>query len=101
MKPRRGAGALVVGVLTTATIGILAPAAQAHGDYSLPLQGYGAMIVDDAHQHVFISSGPTGNGIAVTDFSGRLKQTINGQPGADGLALSDDGSEAVRRAVPR
>src|SRR5689334_13889802 len=94
MQPGRGAGALLVTAITAALIGVVAPAAQANtGDHSLPLPGYGAMAVDDVHKHVFISSGPTGNGVVVTDFYGSVKQTINGQSGADGLALSADGSK--------
>ena len=93
MKPGRGSGALFVGVVTAAMVGVVAPAAQAHGDHSLPIPGYGAMVVDDAHGHVFVSGGPTGNSIAVTDLSGRYKQSIDSEPGADGLALSADGTK--------
>ncbi|WP_345462446.1 hypothetical protein [Actinoallomurus oryzae] len=94
MKPGRGAGALFAGVIAAATLGALAPAAYASsGSSSLPLPGYGAMAVDDAHGHVFVSSGPTGNGIVVTDFYGRVKKTIDNEPGADGLALSADGTK--------
>lgn len=93
MRSRRGTAALVVSAVTAAMIAGLAPAAQANGNPALPLPGYGAMVVDDAHKHVFISSGPTGNSIAVTDMYGRYQKSINSEPGANGLALSADGTK--------
>lgn len=59
---------------------------------SLPLSGFGDIVVDDLHERVFVSGGPSSNGIVVTDFSGRVRRTIENQPGAHGLELSADGT---------
>jgi hypothetical protein len=77
------AAALAATVITTPT----ASAATA-----LPLSGYGDIAVDQAHQRVFISGGPTSNGIVVTTFAGAVVKTINFQSGATGLELSADGT---------
>jgi DNA-binding beta-propeller fold protein YncE len=58
----------------------------------LPLPGFGDVVVDDAREQLFISGGPESQGIVVTDFTGHVKQTIEGQQGATGLVLSEDGS---------
>jgi YVTN family beta-propeller protein len=82
-----------VGCLTAINLAVVfSPAAYAAND-GLPLPNYGDVAVDDAHQHVFVSGGPTTNGVVVTDFSGRVKKTINGQSGAAGLALSADATK--------
>ncbi len=49
------------------------------------------MLVDPAHQHLFISSGSGSTSILVTDYSGQTVATIPNEPGATGLALSPDG----------
>ncbi|MGM1058385.1 YncE family protein [Saccharothrix sp. Mg75] len=58
----------------------------------LPLSGFGDVMVDSAHQRVFVSGGASSNGVAVADFSGRVRTVIENQPGADGLELSADGT---------
>jgi YVTN family beta-propeller protein len=87
---RRG---LLVGtataVMTVASV-LSAPVAAAAEE--LPLSGFGDIAVDDAHERVFVSGGPSSNGIVVTDFSGRVRRTIENQPGAHGLELSADGT---------
>jgi hypothetical protein len=70
---------------------IVAPAAHATGWDPLPLPAFGDMVVDDGHRRVFVSGGPSANGIAVADFSGRVSKTIDKQHGATGLALSEGG----------
>ncbi|WP_052434978.1 hypothetical protein [Streptacidiphilus melanogenes] len=59
----------------------------------VPLQipHYAHMLVDDAHQHLFISEGAGYSQILVTDFSGTKVGEIDNEPGADGLAISPDG----------
>ncbi|MGI5149608.1 YncE family protein [Plantactinospora sp. CA-294935] len=84
--PLRAIAGSAVAAMVIAATG--APA-QADDD-RLPLPNYGDIVVDDVHDRVFVSGGPTTNGIVVTDFSGRVKKTITGQPGATGLALSAD-----------
>ncbi|GAB2968394.1 YncE family protein [Saccharothrix stipae] len=87
-----GRGAVVgfgVAVLTAASV-LSAPAASAAP--ALPLSGFGDVAVDSARQRVFVSGGASSNGIAVADFSGRVRTVIENQPGADGLELSADGT---------
>ncbi len=80
--------------LSVAAVAIAgAPAAAAANDDRLPLPGYGDIAVHDSRQHVFVSGGPATNGVVVTDFSGRVKKSINGQSGATGLVLSADGTK--------
>ncbi|MFF2381292.1 hypothetical protein [Streptomyces sp. NPDC058108] len=83
----------VVAGLTTATVGLTGPAARADGadTAALPLSHYAHMVVDGAHQHLFFSQGAGTTGIVVTDLSGTPVTTIDGEQGADGLALSADG----------
>jgi hypothetical protein len=90
MKLIRGTAAGAVGMAVAAVL-VGAPAASATED-TLPLPNYGDVVVDQTHQRVFVSGGPTANGIVVTDFRGRVTKRIDGQPGATGLELSADGT---------
>lgn len=100
LKTARTAAAALVAA--AATIPMAAPAQALELDeipilgslfaHELPLPGYGDMVVDNAREQIFISGGPTSQGIVVTDFSGHVEKTIEGQPGATGLVLSDDGA---------
>ena len=81
----RRAGA--VGAAALLLTGVTTTAAQADSSTELPLLSYGAIVVDDDHDQVFISGGPSSNGIVVTDFEGRVKKTIPKQSGATGMAL--------------
>ncbi|WP_052443312.1 YncE family protein [Streptacidiphilus neutrinimicus] len=60
----------------------------------VPLQipHYAHMLVDAAHQHLFVSEGTGDSGILVTDFNGQTVATIGNEPGAEGMTLSPDGS---------
>jgi YVTN family beta-propeller protein len=69
----------------------LAAPARANNN-SLQLPGFGAIAVDQAHKHVFVSGGPSANAIAVADFHGDRDKLITGQPGATGMVLSADGT---------
>ncbi|MGW1617891.1 hypothetical protein [Streptomyces sp. NPDC002172] len=82
----------VVAGLTTATVGLAAPAAWADSTASLPLSHYAHMVADPAHQHLFFSQGAGSTGILVTDLSGTPVTTLTDEQGATGLALSADGS---------
>jgi DNA-binding beta-propeller fold protein YncE len=70
---------------------VLAPTARATGAATLPLPAYGAMAVDQAHKRVFVTGGAASNGLVVLDFSGRVVKTLNGQYGATGMTMSQDG----------
>lgn len=84
--------ALLAGVAGLVAAAFVAPTAAQAAD-TLPLPNYGDIAVDDVHQRVFVSGGSTTNGVVVTDFSGKVKKTINGQSGATGLALSADSTK--------
>lgn len=58
----------------------------------IPLAGFGDIVVDTEREQVFVSGGPESNGIVVTDLRGNVEKTIEGQQGATGLALSEDGT---------
>ena len=76
-------------------ISVGVPASTAHAATSaaaLPITQYSHMLVDPAHQHLFITSGSGSGSILVTDYSGQTVATIPDEPGATGLALSSDGS---------
>lgn len=55
---------------------------------SVPLDqtSLGGVVVDDVNEHVFVSN-PSGNSVAVFDFSGNPVKTISGLPGADGMVI--------------
>ncbi|MFD8817809.1 YncE family protein, partial [Streptomyces sp. NPDC059627] len=56
----------------------------------LPVKSTGDIVVDGAHQQVFISD-PSNGKIVVTDYSGNvLKQLTTNLSGVDGLELSAD-----------
>lgn len=83
--------AKLAAVAAMSVMAVVTPAASATGSDPLPLPDYGAMVVDQAHKRVFVSGGPSANGVVVLDFSGRVVKTVGGQYGATGLVLSEDG----------
>jgi DNA-binding beta-propeller fold protein YncE len=84
-----GAVAVAGGV---ASVGLPATSARAATTtVALPISQFSHMLVDPLHQHLFISSAAS-NSILVTDYSGQTVATIANEPGADGLALSSDGT---------
>lgn len=85
---RRRVSAVCAGTLLL--VGLTATAARAADGTALGLPTYGAMVVDDEHSLVFVSGGPSSNGIVVTDFDGRVRKTIGRQYGATGMALNAD-----------
>jgi len=96
------AASAAVAVGSVAAVGLSAMPAHAVGTVTavtLPLSGFSHLVLDPAHQHVFISSAAS-NEILVTDYSGNTVATIANEPGADGLVLSSDGS-AVYAALHR
>ncbi|MFC3573621.1 hypothetical protein ACFOZ0_10135 [Streptomyces yaanensis] len=91
------AAALLLGLTTV--IGPGAADSYAASDVPLPIAHFAHLVVDAAHGHLFISGGAGTDGILVTDLDGGNPTTISGEPGATGLALSDDGS-ALYAALP-
>jgi DNA-binding beta-propeller fold protein YncE len=74
-----------------ATLVAVAAPAQASWDQPLPLPALGALLVDQAHQHVFVSGGPTANTVVVADFFGGTVEKVDGEFGATGMVLGADG----------
>lgn len=101
MKPARllpsAAAVLLVGLTTV--IGPAATGSYAESDIPLPLAHFAHLVVDAPHGHLFISGGAGTDGILVTDLDGGNPTMLGGEPGATGLALSDDGS-ALYAALP-
>ncbi|MEU1306607.1 Ig-like domain repeat protein [Streptomyces shenzhenensis] len=69
----------------------LAATTPAYADSSkiLPVSSAGDIVVDSAHQRVFVSD-PTGGKIVVTDYRGTVVQQLTALPGVAGLELSAD-----------
>ena len=51
------------------------------------------MVVDGKYHHVFVSGGPTANGVVILNVAGNVEETIGGQYGATGMVLSGDGKK--------
>ncbi|MFB7242353.1 hypothetical protein ACFCYX_07765 [Streptomyces populi] len=84
------AAAVLLGLTTV--VGPGAVDASAVSGTPLPIAHFAHMVVDAPHGHLFISGGAGTDGILVTDLDGANPTTIDGEPGATGLALSGDGS---------
>ncbi|GGX89273.1 Ig-like domain repeat protein [Streptomyces hiroshimensis] len=61
----------------------------------LPVRSFGRMVVDEAHQRVFITessnSGTTAEKLLVYDFRGELVKTLDDVTSATGMTLGEDG----------
>jgi hypothetical protein len=53
---------------------------------TLPVNGFGRIVVDAATGHVFVSS-PQSSAIVVLDLDGNIVQTITGEAGADAMVI--------------
>lgn len=84
--------AVTAAIVVVTGAGLSAPMASAETSVPLPGQSYGDLLVDSAHHHLFVSGGPSSEVLTVTDGFGTRVKSIAGQPGADGMALSADGS---------
>jgi hypothetical protein len=58
----------------------------------LSLPSYADMVVDDAHNHVFVSGGSGTSSLVVLTFSGTVAGTITSEPGAAGMAVDEANS---------
>jgi DNA-binding beta-propeller fold protein YncE len=58
---------------------------------NLGLADYNSVLVDETHQQVFVTGGPSTTGVVATDYRTNRRTVINNEPGAAGLALSNDG----------
>ncbi|MEU9400404.1 Ig-like domain repeat protein [Streptomyces sp. NPDC048242] len=86
------ATALAVVLSSAALMAGAAGTAAADSAKALPVMSVGDMIVDGAHQRVYVSDPSTGR-IVVTDYSGTVKATLAGLSGVTGLALSADSGQ--------
>ena len=77
-------GLVLVAVLLT---GLAPQPALAGTATALSLTSFGSIVVDDAHEHVFVSGGQFASSIVVLDFDGNIVTTITGEQGANGMAL--------------
>jgi sugar lactone lactonase YvrE len=95
VRVRRGlfAGGTAAAAALLTAVALTAAGTPASAATDLGLPDYGDLVVDAAHDQVFISGGPAANGIVVTDLRGRVEETIGNQYGATGLALSADGKK--------
>lgn len=75
---------------SVALVGLSAIGGQPTADATATsLSGFEDMIVDEAHGHIFVS---TGESVVVTDLAGNHLSTIEGLSAADGLAFDATGS---------
>jgi hypothetical protein len=93
MHNRRIAAATVVAALAGSTV-LAAGATPALADSgkTLPIKSFGDVLVDGAHQRIFVSD-PTGGKIVETTYDGTTVATASGLPRVTGLALSADGDK--------
>jgi len=61
------------------------------GPVPLGLAGFARIVADEAHGRLFLSPGLRGTGVRVTDLRGGGASTIDGLPGATGMALAPHG----------
>ncbi|MFI5758625.1 YncE family protein [Streptomyces sp. NPDC051569] len=86
------AAALAVLFSSVALVAGSAGTAAADSVQVVPVKSVGDLVVDGAHQRVYLSD-PTGGKIVVTDYSGTVKASLTGLPGVTGLALSADSGQ--------
>lgn len=90
MQARKNHVRISLGIAAVASItltAMIAAPAQADVATALQLPAYGDLVIDDDHDQVFVSGGPSSNGVVVTNLRGHVIETIPGQYGATGLAL--------------
>jgi sugar lactone lactonase YvrE len=84
-----GRGAAILGAFVALLTASAVPAPARAATTDLGTVGFGAMVVDDANQHVFVSE-PKANAVAEFDFAGKLIATVADVYGAWGMTLSGD-----------
>jgi hypothetical protein len=82
--------AMLAAVLGGAVVAAHAASA-ADPNVTLPMTSFSDILVDSAHGHVFLTGGGS-TGLVVRDLNGGAVTVLDNQPGANGLALSADGS---------
>jgi hypothetical protein len=94
VRVRRISTATAFAVLFSSAALVAGTAGSAAADSAklLNVKSVGDLVVDGAHQRVYVSD-PTGGKIVVTDYAGTVKATLAGLPGVTGLALSADSGQ--------
>lgn len=91
---RRSLRASVAVVVSTCLVltALSASAAEPVGDFvALPFRGYGDMLVDAAHDRVFVTGGSGHNSVAVVSLDGSGVTLLSDLPGATSLSMTADG----------
>ncbi|GAA1939147.1 hypothetical protein GCM10009837_76660 [Streptomyces durmitorensis] len=86
------ATALAVLFSSAALVAATAGPAAADSAHLLGVKSAADILVDGAHQRVYVSD-PVEGKIVVTDYAGAVKATLDGLPDVDGLALSADSGQ--------
>ncbi len=83
----------LLAVVALLCAGLALPTSTAHADATkdVGLKGFADIVVDQAHSHIFISQGS--GSVLVLNLAGKVLGHLEGLPGANGMALNDDGSE--------
>ncbi|MFD4478569.1 Ig-like domain repeat protein [Streptomyces sp. NPDC058471] len=86
------ATALAVLFSSAALVAVASGPAAADSAKLLDVKSAADVLVDGAHQRVYVSD-PVEGKIVVTDYTGAVKATLDGLPDVDGLALSPDSGQ--------
>lgn len=92
MGTRLRACAMTVLASCLVLVGLPAMAVEQVDDFiALPFTTYGDMLVDAAHEQVFVTAGSGSNEIAVVPLDGSGVHMVEGTPGAAEMSISQDG----------
>jgi hypothetical protein len=93
MRNRRiGAVTAVAALAGSTVLAVGATPALADSGKTLPIKSVGDLVVDSAHQRIFVSD-PTSGKIVETTYDGTVVATASGLPRVTGLALSAGGDK--------
>lgn len=99
MKVRTRPLLLAAALLAGTVVPPAAPAAAETDPVPLGMSRLGRIVVDEVQSRIFLSPGPGGSGVRVTDLGGQPVATVDGLPDANGMALTADG-RSLWVAVP-
>ncbi|MEU1018831.1 WD40 repeat domain-containing protein [Streptomyces sp. NPDC005898] len=96
MRTRTLSTATALAVLFSSAALVAATTGPAAADSAelLAVRSVGDVLVDAAHQRVYVSD-PKGGKLVVTDYAGTVKATLDGLPDVDGLVLSPDSRQVL------
>ena len=99
LKVRRRPLLLAAALLAGTVVPLAAPAVADTGPAPLGMDSFADIVLDEAHGRLFLSAGRSGTGVRVTDLQGGAARTVDGLPGATGMALTPD-SRSLWVALP-